>query len=75
MIATELIIAKNGARMIRTYSTDGLRLRQDQTGIIYDEAIDIENSGYTYTETEERAGGEELEPQEALDLIFGGDPE
>lgn len=74
MIATELITAKNGARMIRTYSTDGLRLRQDQTGVIYDEAIDIENSGYTYTETEERAEGEELEPQEALDLIFGGDP-
>lgn len=75
MIATELIIARNGARMIRTYSTDGLRLRQDQTGVTYDEAIDIENSGYTYTETEERAEGEELEPQEALDIIFGGDPE
>ena len=75
MIIAETIIAKNGARMIRTYSDKGFRLRQVQTGIIYDEAIDVENSGYTYIETEDRADGEELEPQEALDIIFGGDAE
>lgn len=72
MIATEIIIAKNGMRMVRTYSDAGYRVKQDQTGIVYDEAIDNESSGYTYTETEERAEGEELEAQEALDLIFGG---
>lgn len=75
MIVTETIIAKNGARMVRTYSNEGLRLRQVQTGVIYDEAIDIENSGYTYIETEDKADGEDLEPQEALDIIFGGDAE
>lgn len=72
MIVTETIIAKNGARMVRTYSDAGYRVKQGQTNIIYDEAIDNENSGYTYTETEERAESEELEAQEALDLIFGG---
>ena len=72
MIATETFIAKNGVRMVRTYSDTGYRVKQDQTNIVYDEAIDNENSGYTYTETEERAESEELEAQEALDLIFGG---
>lgn len=70
MIATEIIIAKNGARMVRTYSDAGYRVKQDQTNIVYDEAIDNENSGYIYTETEESA--EVMEPQEALDMAFGG---
>ena len=28
------------------------KVRQDQTGVLYDEAIDIENAPYTYTETD-----------------------
>ena len=28
------------------------KVRQDQTGILYDEVIDVENKGYTYTETD-----------------------
>ena len=32
-----------------------LKIRQDQTGTLYDEAIDVENALYTYTETEQKA--------------------
>lgn len=28
------------------------KIRQDQTGALYDEAIDVENAPYTYTETD-----------------------
>lgn len=28
------------------------KIRQDQTGTLYDEAIDVEGKGYTYTETD-----------------------
>ena len=28
------------------------KIRQDQTGTLYDEAIDVENAPYTYTETD-----------------------
>ena len=28
------------------------KIRQDQTGVLYDEAIDVENAPYTYTETD-----------------------
>lgn len=34
------------------------KIRQDQTGILYDEAIDVENAPYTYTETDIPAEGE-----------------
>ena len=37
--------------LIKTYSDAGMKIRQDQTGIIYTSAFDIETSGYTYTET------------------------
>jgi hypothetical protein len=37
---------------IRTYSDAGYTVKQDQTGREYASAIDLENSGYTYTETE-----------------------
>ena len=28
------------------------KIKQDQTGILYDEAMDVEDKGYTYTETD-----------------------
>lgn len=34
------------------------KIRQDQTDILYDEAIDVENAPYTYTETDIPAEGE-----------------
>lgn len=45
---------KDGVNLYRTYSTEGYKIRQVQTGIIYDEAIDVENAPYTYTETDEK---------------------
>ena len=34
------------------------KIRQDQTGTLYDEAIDVEGTPYTYTETDIPAEGE-----------------
>lgn len=71
MIKTEFYETRDdGVNLYRTYSTDYKQIRQIQTGAVYDEAIDVENSGFTYEETEDSAGV--LEPQQALDLIFGG---
>lgn len=39
--------------LIQHYSDQGLKLRQVQTGIIYDEPIDIYPCPYTYEETED----------------------
>lgn len=71
MIRTEYCETRpDGVNLYRTYSDIHKRIKQDQTEAVYDEAIDVENSGYTYTETTESA--EVMEPQDALDLIFGG---
>lgn len=48
----EYMTRSDGVKLIRTYSDAGFQIRQDQTGIVYSEAIDVENSGYTYTETD-----------------------
>lgn len=40
------------ADLYRTYSDKGLRIRQIETGIVYDEAVDIPESLYTYEETD-----------------------
>lgn len=42
------------------------KIRQDQTGTLYDEAIDIENAPYTYTETDRPIDIPEDDPGESL---------
>lgn len=43
----------DGVKLFRNYSDEGRKLIQNETGIVYDEAIDVENAPYTYTESEE----------------------
>lgn len=43
----------DGVKLFRTYSDEGKAVIQNETGIVYDEAIDVEGAPYTYTESEE----------------------
>lgn len=45
---------KDGINLYRTYSNNNYKIIQNETGNIYDEAIDVENAKYTYTESEEK---------------------
>lgn len=74
MIVTEFYrVREDGATQNKTYSNMGMMIRQDGTGVLYDEAIDPESMGRTYTETDIPIDTEPLDPQEALDMIFGGE--
>jgi len=42
----------DGIKLYRIYSDEEFKIRQAETGNIYDEAIDIESSNYTYTESD-----------------------
>lgn len=42
---------EDGVNLYRTYSDKDMYIRQDQTGIEYEDAVDIETALYTYTET------------------------
>lgn len=53
MIVREFFIEReDGVKLYRTYSDKNFMIRQMQTGILYAEAIDLENSSYTYEETD-----------------------
>lgn len=64
----------SGTDLVRAYSNSKMMIRQDETGNLYSEAIDPVYMNRTYTETdipiEEELSA--MEPQEALDFIFGG---
>ena len=69
MIKTQKIEI-NGRKLVRTYSDTGYMI-ENQQGVRYSEAIDPENSGRTYTETDEKISEIEIDAQEALDIITG----
>jgi hypothetical protein len=54
MIVTEYYATrKDGVVLNRTYSDAGFYILQNETGIKYSEAVDVEGAPYTYTETDE----------------------
>lgn len=57
---------------IYTYSDAGMKILQVETGIVYEDALDMPESGYTYTETDIPIE-DELSDSEALNIIMGRD--
>lgn len=57
---------EDGVNLYRTYSDTGYFIKQNPTGVVYSEAIDVEGAPYTYEETDELIPIEEdkeAEPQ------------
>lgn len=53
MIITEYYTTReDGVKLYRTCSDCSLMIQKDGAKAIYSEAIDVEDSGYTYTETD-----------------------
>jgi len=75
MIVTEFSREReDGVKLYHTYSDAGLMIRQEQTGDVYAEAVDVDYAGYTYVETDIPIGGDEdISDSEALDILLGRD--
>ena len=58
---------------IYTYSDEGYKIRQIETGAIYYDVIDIPNTSYTYQETDELIDNDELDPEVILNILLGGE--
>lgn len=43
---------KDGVNLYKSYSDQNFYILQNETGIEYSEAIDVENAPYTYSETD-----------------------
>lgn len=56
---------------IRHYSDKNLKIRQIETGIVYDDAVDVIPCAYTYEETDELIEDQELDAQDILDILLG----
>lgn len=74
MIITQTL---DGTNLVRRYSDIGKMLLQNETGIIYGEAVDIANAPYTYTEISvpENSDTEEISEDEFLSIILGDEIE
>lgn len=75
MIITENVTI-DGRQFVKTYSDEGMYIRQEQTDALYSEAIDVENAPFTYVETDIPIEVEELTETEqkaaAWDELTGG---
>lgn len=75
MIVTESITI-DGRQFVKNYSGAGFYIRQEQTGVEYSEAIDVENSAYTYVETDKPIESDTMTETEqkaaAWDELTGG---
>ena len=59
MIKSELCMTRSdGVNLYRSYSDADMMIQKDGTEEIYSAAIDVENSGFTYTETDIPIEGE-----------------
>lgn len=71
MIVTETITI--GERQFQRTASDTYKIRQIETGNIYEDAMDVMPCAYTYEETDIPLGdGGELTAEEALEIILGG---
>lgn len=65
MIKRELFMERaDGVNLYRTYSDENRYIMQMDTGIIYEDAVDVENSPHIYEETDEIINFEEKEVNE-----------
>ena len=64
-------IQQIGETQIRHYSDEGFKIRQIETGILYDDAVDMVPCRYTYEESNEPIEDVELSSDEALEIITG----
>ena len=50
---------EDGVKLYRNYSDEGFYIIQNETKIKYNEAIDVEDAPYTYSESNEKIETEE----------------
>lgn len=57
---------------VRHWSNLYVKIRQIETGVLYDDAVDVIPCRFTYEETDEPIGDDDIDDSEALNIILGG---
>lgn len=70
MIVEQLI---DDGKRVRHYSDSSVKIRQVETGAVYDDAVDVMPCRYTYTETDEPIDDMPTieDKAEAYDILMG----
>ena len=69
-----MIVEEMVGKRIRHYSSEGFKIRQVETGIVYEDAVDVLPCRYTYEETDELIQDEAMtveDKAEAYDILMG----
>ena len=77
MVITEYYRTReDGVVLVKTYSNKNFMISQDGTGKLYEEAIDPEVMGRTYTETDIPIDHDDEEgtAEDVLNILLGGEP-
>ena len=70
MILTETI-DYGTVQVIRHYSDSNLKIRQLETGLLFDDAVDIIPCQFTYEETDTPIEDREIDAEEFFNIIVG----
>ena len=73
IVREEYKTRSDGVKLFRTYSDENRKMIQNETGIVFTEAIDVENAPYTYCESTEVIEVAAMTAEEALSIILGGE--
>ena len=60
---------EDGINLYKTYSNENKVIKQEETGNEYDEAIDVEDVTYTYTETDKYINDDEVTEEDYLEAL------
>ncbi len=63
IIKEEYKTLKNGTVLYKTYSDSSYKIKQVETDLIFEEAVDVESSTFIYEETEEVIETQESEQE------------
>ena len=64
----------DGVKLYHTYSDSNYKILQNETNAVYDDAIDVEDAPYTYSETNELIESVEEQDNDMLNaarILFG----
>lgn len=67
-----MIIVETIGNCERRYSDNGVKIRQIETDTLWNDAVNAIPCRFTYEETDVPIDDEPIDPQDALDAIFGG---
>ena len=68
-----MIVIENIGNAERRYSDQGVKLRQVETGTLWNDAINVPPCPYTYEETDIPCDPAELSAEEILGILLGGE--